>query len=152
MTYLLLKWLHIVAAIVLVGTHITYGFWIVRGSRHPEALPFTLRNVSWLDRHLVMPAYVVLVGAGFTMVGKMRIPLTTPWLLAALVLFLVLVLAHALWYAPLIRRMIRLLDSEGSASPSYVTSAHHEARLGIALVLVMIAIAFLMVVKPQLWG
>jgi uncharacterized membrane protein len=45
MWYLLLKWLHVVSAIALVGTHATYGFWIVRASSHPEALPFTLRNV-----------------------------------------------------------------------------------------------------------
>ena len=152
MTYLLLKWLHIVAAIVLVGAHITYGVWIVRASSHPEALPFVLRNIKWLDDRISVPAYAVLLGAGLVMVFTAGLSMTTPWLLTSMILFVVMVLAHLLWYSRIIRQLIRLLDREGLSSPSYQTVAAREANLGIALVVVMIVIVFLMVVKPGLWA
>jgi type II secretory pathway component PulM len=38
MLYLLLKWLHVLAAIVAFGADVTYGIWIARASRKPEAL------------------------------------------------------------------------------------------------------------------
>ena len=148
----MLKWLHIVAAIVLVGAHITYGVWIVRASSHPEALPFVLRNIKWLDDRISVPAYAVLLGAGLVMVFTAGLPLTTPWLLTSMILFVVMVLAHFLWYSRIVRQLIQLLDREGLNSPSYQAAAAREANLGIALVVVMIVIVFLMVVKPGLWA
>jgi uncharacterized membrane protein len=150
--YLLLKWLHALAAIAVVGAHITYGVWIVRASSHPEALPFTLRNVRWLDGRISGPAYGVLLVTGLGMATIVRPWFTGPWLLAGLVLFVVLVLAHVFGYSPTLRQMIRLLDSEGVGGPGYQAAAHREARLGIAMILVMVAIVFLMVVKPRLWA
>ena len=49
-------------------------------------------------------------------------------------------------------RMIRLLDTEGMDSPAFAAAGHREARLGIAMTVVMIFVVFLMVVKPALWG
>ncbi len=42
MLYLIIKWLHVLLAIVAVGTNITYGVWLARAERSPEVLPFTL--------------------------------------------------------------------------------------------------------------
>jgi hypothetical protein len=47
--------------------------------------------------------------------------------------------------------MIELLDREGMDSPGYRAAATLEMRLGIAVVVVMMAIVYLMVVKPALW-
>ena len=152
MTYLFLKWLHIVAAIVLVGAHITYGVWIVRASSHPEALPFVLRNIKWLDDRISVPAYAVLLGAGLVMVFTAGLSLTIPWLLTSLILFVIMVLAHLLGYSRIVRQLIHLLDREGSSSPNYQAVAAREANLGIALIVIMIVIVFLMVVKPGLWA
>ena len=49
MLYLLLKWLHVLAAIVAVGSNVTYGIWVARASRNPKALPFTLRGIQLID-------------------------------------------------------------------------------------------------------
>lgn len=152
MLYLFLKWLHILAAIVLVGAHLTYGIWIVRASSHPEALPFVLRNIKWLDDRIAAPAYAVLLVAGLVMVFTAGLPFTTPWLLTSLILFVLMVLAHLLGYSRILRRQIQLLDREGATSPNYQTAAAREANLGIALTILMIVIVFLMVVKPGLWA
>jgi uncharacterized membrane protein len=131
--------------------HASYGIWIVRASGHREALPFTLRNVKLLDERLVFPAYAVLVTTGFAMALMVRAWLTAPWLLTALVLFVLLILAHLLVYSPTLRRMIQRLEHEGFDSPDYQAAAAREANLGIAMVVLMVVIVFLMVVKPGLW-
>ena len=48
--YLVFKFLHILAAIVAVGSNITYGVWSVRASNDPAHIGFDgLR--SWVDEH-----------------------------------------------------------------------------------------------------
>jgi uncharacterized membrane protein len=148
--YLLLKWLHIVAAIVVVGAHATYGIWIVRGSSDRNILRFTLRNVKLIDDRLAMPAFgiLLLTGLGMSYVSRVW---TLSWLIAGQVMFVVLVVAHVLVYRPTLRRMIDLLDREGMESPNYQRAASIEAKLGITMVVLMVTIVFFMVVKPMLW-
>ena len=150
--YALLKWVHVLAAIVVVGAHASYGVWIVRASNHREALPFTLRNIKLLDERVVSPAIGVQLVTGFAMALIARAWLTAPWLITALVLFVVVVLVHLLAYRPVLSRLIELLDREGIESASYRAAADREMRLGITLVLLMVVIVFLMVVKPGLWA
>jgi uncharacterized membrane protein len=150
--YALLKWLHVLAAIVVVGAHASYGVWIVRASNHREALPFTLRNIKLLDERVAIPAIGVQLVTGFAMAFIVRAWLSAPWLIAALVLFVVVVLTHLLAYRPVLSRMIDLLDGEGMESASYPAAAGREMRLGITMVVLMVVIVFLMVVKPALWA
>ncbi len=152
MLYLLLKWLHILSAIVAVGANVTYGIWLVRASRQPDALPFTLLGIKLIDDRLANPAYGLLLVTGLLMVFTVGMPLTTPWLLTALVLFVLVGLVGALGYTPTLRRQIQLLDSEGVHSPGYQAAARQGIILGGVLVVLVIVIVYLMVVKPGLWG
>jgi uncharacterized membrane protein len=79
-------------------------------------------------------------------------PLTTPWLLTALVLYVVLVLVGLLGYTATLRRQIQVLDSEGFGSSSYQALARRGTMLGVALAVLVMVIVFLMVVKPGLWA
>ena len=152
MPYLLLKWLHVLAAIVAVGANVTYGIWIARASRNPDVLPFTLRGVKLIDDRVANPAYGVLLITGLLMVFVVRLPLTTPWLLTALVLYVLIVLIGLFGYTPTLRRQIQALDSEGLSSPTYQALSRRGMMLGIILAVLAIAIVFLMVVKPSLWA
>jgi uncharacterized membrane protein len=150
--YLFLKWLHVLAAIVAVGSNITYGIWIRRASHDPEALPFTLRGIKLIDDRLANPAYGLLIVTGLLMVFFVRLPLTTPWLLTALVFYVLVVLVGLLGYTPTLRRQIQLLEGEGSQSPHYQALARRGTMLGMVNAVLVIVIIFLMVVKPGLWG
>lgn len=152
MLYLLLKWLHVLAAIVAVGSNVTYGIWIVRAFRSPEALPFTLRGVKLIDDRVANPAYGLLLATGLLMVFVVQLPLTTPWLLTALVLYVIVVLVGLLGYTPTLRHQIRMLESEGFHSPNYQALARRGTVLGLVLAILVIVIVFLMVVKPGLWA
>ena len=74
MLYLLLKWLHVLAAIVALGANLTYGIWIAHASRHPEALSFTLRSIKLIDDRVANPAYGLLLVTGLLMVFVVRLP------------------------------------------------------------------------------
>jgi uncharacterized membrane protein len=151
MLYLLLKWLHVLAAIVAVGANVTYGIWLVRASRQPDALPFTLRGIKVIDDRLANPAYGLLLATGLVMVFTGRLSLTTPWLLTALILFVLVGLIGLLGFTPTLSRQIRLLDSEGINSPAYQAAARRGIMLGAILAVLVVVIIYLMVVKPGLW-
>lgn len=143
MLYLLLKWVHVLSAIVAVGANLTYGIWIARASRTPNFLPFTLRGIKMIDDRIANPAYGLLLVTGLLMAFTVRLPMTTPWLLTALVLYVLLVLVGLLGYTPTLRRQIQILDSAGFNSPGYQALARRGTILGAVLAVLVIVIVFL---------
>ena len=152
MVFLLIKWIHILSAITAVGANITYGMWIARASREPKVLPFVLRNIHWIDSRVANPCYGLLLLTGLSMAFLLPIPLTTPWLSTALVLYVIAALLGILAYAPVVRRQIQILEAKGFDSPDYHAVAKQSTIFGILVGIDVIIIVFLMVVKPALWG
>ena len=150
--FLFIKWLHVLAAILAFGSNLTYAVWLALASRSPEHLPFTLRSIQWIDNRLANPGYGVLLITGLIMAFITDLPLTTPWLLTALVLYALTALSGILFYAPAFRRQIQVLEKEGPDSPAYRAADRKATRLGMFLVLLALGIVYLMVVKPALWG
>jgi uncharacterized membrane protein len=152
MLYPILKWLHVLSAIVAVGSNVTYGIWLSRAAAKPETLPFTLRGIKTLDDRLANPSYGLLLVTGLLMVFLVDLPLTTPWLLAALVLYVLLVIIGLLGYTPTLRNQIRLAENPGPGTPEYQAASRLGVLIGIVLAVLAVAIVFLMVVKPSLWA
>ncbi|HLJ58815.1 MAG TPA: DUF2269 family protein [bacterium] len=150
--YPILKWVHVLMAITALGTNITYGVWLSRAAREPQYLPFTLRGIKVLDDRLANPAYGLLLITGLAMAYLGRIPVTTPWLLTSLILYVILVVIAAVGYTPTLRRQIAALEAGGAASPEYRKLEALSTQLGIALAVVVVVIVFMMVTKPALWG
>ena len=150
--YLILKWLHVLAAIAVVGLHGVYGVWIVRAYGHTKALPFTLRTVKLLDDRVALPGFAILLLSGVAMVARTKLAASTPWLLSGLLLFAVLTLVHFLVYRPALRQLILFAERNDLGTPEFQTAVNRERNVGIAMVVALLLIAFLMVVKPRLWG
>ncbi len=150
--YLILKWLHVLMAIVAVGANITYGVWLARAAREPQHLPFVLRGVKVLDDRVANPAYGLLFLTGMATAGVGRIPITTPWVLTGLILWIVLVVIAAAGYTPTLRRQIRALDGGSPDSPEYRRLSARATSLGIVLLVIALLIVLVMVTKPALWG
>jgi uncharacterized membrane protein len=148
MLFLTVKWIHVLAAITAVGANVTYGIWIARASREPKVLPFVLRNIRVIDNRLANPCYGLLLVTGVAMALLLPIPLTTHWLLTAIVLYVAAALIGILAYAPVLREQIRLLDSVGLEAPGYAAAARKGTLLGILVTLDAVIIVFLMVAKP----
>ena len=148
MLYLILKWLHVLLAIAAIGANITYGVWISRAARNSEVLPFTLRGVKILDDRIANPAYGLLLVTGVALVFVGGWSFTTPWILMSLALYVIAVLLGLFGYTPTLRRQIQLAESGSLNSPEYAAVAQRGTILGIILAVVVVAIVFLMVVKP----
>jgi uncharacterized membrane protein len=151
MWYSLLKFLHVLAAVVAVGSNVTDALWLARASREPKFLPFALRGVKLIDDRMANPADGLLLLTGILMVVVGPLPLSTPWLLSALVLYVAVVLLGVLGYTPALKRQIALLDKEGDGSAGYKAAAKSGTTIGVILGVVVVVIIFLMVFKPALW-
>ena len=148
MLYLILKWLHVLLAIAAIGANITYGVWSSRAARNSEVLPFTLRGVKILDDRIANPAYGLLLVTGVALVFVGGWSFTTPWILISLALYVIAVLLGLFGYTPTLHRQIQLAESGSLNSPEYAAVAQRGTILGIILAVVVVAIVFLMVVKP----
>lgn len=149
--YVGLKLLHVVFAIVAVGFNLTYGILLARAGREPEHLGHVLRTVKFLDDRFANPAYGLLlltgIGMSFAPGGP---PITTFWIIAALVLFAVLMIMGFFVYAPALRKQIAALDAHGVNSPEYQRLARRQAIVGSSFSVPLLLILYLMVFKPVL--
>jgi uncharacterized membrane protein len=130
----------------------TYGIWLARAGRDPQHLGFALRGVKILDDRMANPAYAFLLVTGILMTLIAGIPLTTPWILTALVLYVAVVLIGLFGYTPTLRRQIQLVEAGQAGSSDYAALSRRGTILGIVLAVLVLAITFLMVVKPPLWS
>jgi len=149
--YVFIKWLHVLAAITALGANLTYGVWLSLASKDQRSLAFALRGIRFLDGRIANPAYGLLLITGLLMVYVGGLPLSTPWILVALVLYVITTLVGILAFGPALRRQIAFAESPGPSSPEYQQAARQGLLFGILTIALVVAIVFLMVVKPPLW-
>ena len=147
--YLVFKFLHILAAIVAVGSNITYGVWSVRSANDPAHLGFALKGVKFLDDRIANPAYGVLLVTGLVMVF-MQWKITALWIVIALILFAAIVVLSVAVYTPLLKNQIRLVEAGQTSSPEYARLAGLSRRFGPGLGIIVLVILVMMVFKPSL--
>lgn len=148
--YLILKFLHVLLAIIAIGFNASYPIWLARARREPEHALHVLRGIKTLDDRFANPAYGLLLVLGLAMTFIAGIPLTTFWIAAALVLYVLLVVGGFAFYSPVLKRQIAALESGGIDSPEYQRLAARGTLVGILLAIDVVVIVFLMVVKPTL--
>lgn len=151
MLYLIFKWLHILSAILALGSNLTYRFWLSRAARFPETMVYTLRSIQALDRALANRGYAALFVTGIMMFILGHWPLTTSWLVIALVLYGTVAALGAFIFAPALRKQIQLAEESGVDSGEYRAVAQRTAQLGMLTIAIVIFIVFLMVFKPRFW-
>src|SRR2546422_4259350 len=145
--YSLLKFVHVLLAITAVGSNITYAAWNARGAREPQHLAFALRGIQFLDNRVANPAYGLLLLTGLILVAGGNWGLRG-WIIAALILFVVLIIVAVGFYSRVAKRQIEALDASGESSPVYQQLAGQARVYGIVSAVIALAIVFLMVVKP----
>lgn len=148
--YLVLKFIHIFAAIVAVGSNITYGIWTIRGQREPAHTGFALKGIKFLDDRVANPAYGVLLLSGLLLVLTGPFRFTQLWVLIALALFALLVVVGLFVYTPALRDQVKLADAGDTSSPDFVRLARRAQLAGPATGLIVVLILVMMVFKPTL--
>jgi uncharacterized membrane protein len=148
--YEFLKFLHVLAAIVAVGTNVTYFVWLRQVPKHPEQELFILRGIRLLDSRLANPGYISLLALGILLVIEGFPEFTSFWVAASLVLYVAVAVFGGVFFAPALRRQRELLESEGPRGPTAAEAARRTAVMGLLTMIPVLAIVFFMVVKPDL--
>jgi uncharacterized membrane protein len=144
-----IKFIHVLLAIVAVGFNASYGIWLARAAKAPQATQsYVLRTIKFLDDRVANPAYGLLLITGFIMAFSAGIPFSRLWIAAGIGLWLVLLFVGLGIYTPTLRDQIRVLESEGPGSDEYQRLAARGRSVGIVLGIIVVVIVFLMVTKP----
>ncbi len=143
-----LKVAHVLLAIVAVGTNITYGVWQARAGREPQQMGWTLRGIKFLDDRVANPAYIGLgiVGVLLVLTGPWRFEML--WILVSIGLYVGLTVVGFALYSPTLSRQIAVYEAEGPSAPEFAALTARSRLLGMVLALLVVAIVFLMVLKP----
>ena len=154
-SYLIVKTLHILSATLMVGTGFGsafYMFFANRGGR-VAAQAEVARLVVRADWWFTTPAVIFQPLSGLWLARQAGWPLDSAWLLWALGLFL---FAGACWL-PVLWLQLRMesmarqaADRDEPLPPRYWRYARRWERLGYPAFCAMLAVYFLMVLKPQL--
>ncbi len=156
MTYLLVRYVHIIGATILFGTGLGIAFFlfIAIRSRDVAVIAATLRAVVVADFVFTAPAVLIQLASGATLSAMLGLPFTEPWIAGSLALY---VLVGVCWL-PVVAiqaRMGRLAAAAAQADAPLPAEYHRLFRLWFALgwpaFLSVIAIFAVMIWKPQLW-
>ena len=151
--YFLLKIVHILSAVVLVGTGFGIAFfkWIVDRTGNITAIRIVSEKVVLADWIFTLPAIVVQAVTGVALARVVGYPLTHGWLFGAICLFC---LAGLCW-VPVVRLQIRMRDlarvyeTHGMLpGEKYLRYARIWFWFGVPAFSSVIVIFWLMVAKP----
>ncbi|MCU7372357.1 DUF2269 domain-containing protein [Paucibacter sp. O1-1] len=154
--YLLLKWLHVLSSVVLVGTGFGSAFYMFFANRSGSvaAQAVVTRLVVRADWCFTTPAAIFQPLSGLWLAHLAGWPWSTPWLALALGLYL---LAGACWL-PVVWLQLRMAEMATAAvraatplPPLYWRYARRWEALGYPAFVAMLAVFYLMVAKPALW-
>jgi uncharacterized membrane protein len=156
MSYLVVKWLHILSSTLLFGTGLGSAFYMFFASRTRDVrvIAVVVRYVVIADWAFTTPTVILQPITGFWLVHIAGYPLDSPWIVVSFGLYL---LAGAAWL-PVVWMQIRMRDmsaaaaSEGSGLPAqYWSYLRTWVALGVVAFLSLVAVFYLMVAKPALY-
>jgi uncharacterized membrane protein len=142
------KFVHVLLAIVAVGSNLSYGIWLAGAGQAPAHDAHTLRGIKKLHDRLAIPAYVLLGVTGVVLVVRGPWDLTAGWITASSVLYLVALPAAVVGYSPALGGQLVALEKDGPRSPRYRAATRLTATAGGLTATLVVVITFLMVTKP----
>jgi uncharacterized membrane protein len=161
MSYLTVKWLHILSSTFLFGTGLGSAFYMFFTSltRDVRATAVVVRYVVVADWVFTTPTILLQPLTGFYLIHLAGFPIGSPWIAWSIALYL---LAGAAWL-PVVWMQMRMRDMAQAAvrqgatelPPLYWTYLWRWVALGIVAFLALVVVFYLMVAKPmalRAWG
>lgn len=156
-TYLLLKTVHILSSVLMVGTGFGSAFYMFFANRsaNVQAQAVVSRLVVRADWWFTTPAIIIQPLSGIALMHMAGWPLSAPWLALSIALY---VLAGLCWL-PVVVMQIHMAqlatvaaDNNQPLPDAYRRLARRWEALGYPAFVAMLGIYYLMVNKPALWG
>lgn len=152
-SYMTLKWIHILSSTLLFGTGLGIAFflWMAHRRGDPREIAATASTVVVADACFTAPAVLVQFVSGLGLAHMAGMPLSMFWLKWALILFFLVGACWlpVLWLQVRARNLARIAAAEGTPlPPAYFRAMRLWFWLGWPAFLSVIAIFWLMVHKP----
>ena len=153
MTYLVVKWLHILSSTVLFGTGLgsAYYMFFASRTRDTRVIAAVVKQVVIADWAFTTPTIILQPLTGLYLVHLAGFPLTSPWILWSIGLYL---LAGAAWL-PVVWMQIRMRDLAATSAEAgiplpalYWRYLRLWVALGIVAFMALVVVFYLMVAKP----
>jgi len=154
MTYLVVKWLHILSSTVLFGTGLgsAYYMFIASRTRDTRVIATVVKHVVIADWLFTTPTIILQPLTGLYLMHLAGFPFSTPWIAWSIGLYL---LAGAAWM-PVVWMQIRMRDmashaaSQSAPLPAlYWRMLRAWVALGVVAFLALVVVFYLMVAKPS---
>jgi uncharacterized membrane protein len=147
--YTVLVYIHIVCAVIWVGGAFFATLLSIRAQRSsdPAILPLIGRQIEYLGMRVFLPASIVLFLAGVAMVIQ-NYSFGQTWIAVSMGLWLLSVIAGALYIGPRTKRIAELFEAEGPSSPAAREMLGRVFLVGRIELLSFAVIIALMVFKP----
>ena len=152
-TYLVLKWLHILSSVLLVGTGFGSAFYLyfTNRTRNVQAIAAVARLVVRADFWFTTPAVIVQPVTGLAMVWMVGFSLSQTWLVWTLILYGVAGICWlpVVWLQVRMSRMATDAAFNNASLPDvYWRYARYWEWLGYPAFVAMLIVYGLMVFKP----
>src|SRR5438105_10245796 len=136
--FVVVKFLHVLLAIIAVGFNATYGVWLARVAREPvPTQSFVLHGIKRLDDWFANPAYVLLAVTGVTMVFVGELRFTTFWIAGGIVLWAIAVAGGVFVFTPM---LLDQMHGLGLAGPECGDYKRHSANARVLGTLVAVSV------------
>ncbi len=146
-----LKYVHILAAMIWLGTSIYLQFTATRLAKanDPERMAAFAKDTEYTGTHLIMPSTILLLLMGIALVAYSPVyAFTDTWILLAFAAYAATFVTGAFVIGPTSGKIGALLEAEGSASPeaqALITRIFSVSRVDLVVLLLVVAD---MVFKP----
>jgi uncharacterized membrane protein len=154
-TYLLLKTVHIISSVILVGTGFGSAFYLyfANRSKNLEAQAVVARYVVLADWIFTTPTIILQFATGIALAHMAGWPLTTPWILLSIALYFVAGVCWlpVVWLQIRMQKMLETARKGKQPLPEqYWRYAKRWEWLGYPAFVAMIGVYYLMVNKAAL--
>jgi uncharacterized membrane protein len=151
-TYLIMKWLHILSSVLIVGTGFGTAFYLyfANRSRSVAAIAVVARLVVRADTWFTTPAVIFQPLSGWWLMQQAGWNWQSDWIALSIGLFVLTGLCWlpVLWLQLRLRDMAEVAAASGASLPDrYWRYARYWEWLGYPAFLAMLAVFYLMVAK-----
>lgn len=155
MTYFILKFLHLIGAVVLIGTGASIAFFMVMAHRtgHVAKIAGVARIVVTADFLFTATAVVAQPVTGVLLARHVGYPLTEGWIVLSILLYLII---GAFWL-PVVYMQLRMRDlaEAAEAAGSALPRAYHRLfwtwfAFGFPAFGAILGIVWLMIARPEI--
>ena len=150
--YVILKTLHVIAAVTWVGGAIGQNLMATRllKTKSGPVMAGFAKEAEWIGMHVFLPSSVVLLGLGIWMVATEAWNFTDLWVELGILGIVITVITGAAVIGPASKKVGELIESKGPDDPEIQSQIARLLKVARIDLVVLVLVVIDMVAKPVL--